>query len=328
VNFPWKDVLSRKRLILALFLGTLACALLAFAIAVLWPGLGLRLASIHFGVQGLVSFSRPENGVPNELKVAVALMWLLLTLLFLVNLRYGSGKWRYLTVATLAIPLWPSNDPEPFSVSGRLAVLFVFIAIPLAIILLDETSHQSFSFLENSRAKWTLTLAAVAMTVLLPERLSTYRPLLSGYDYSSFEKVVADLRPESIPMLIAHRGLDFFYSYRLRRDAFHFDPEPGWKRSDIWRVALRITPEEAAYYSPAGCRWGETARTIPGTDYLLVREDCWELMRANVSAEENPDLYVELWQDSENPSQLRPAFLRDKHRGLSEKDFPAGNGQR
>jgi len=39
-------------------------------------------------------------------------------------------------------------------------------------------------------------------------------------------------------MPIAHRGLDFFYIYRLPRDAFHFDPEPGWKRDDIWRVAF------------------------------------------------------------------------------------------
>jgi hypothetical protein len=160
------------------------------------------------------------------------------------------------------------------------------------------------------------------MTFILPVRLNNYRTILGGYDYSSYEKVAADLRHEQISMLIAHRGLDFFYSYRLRRDAFHFDPEPGWKRVEIWRVALRITPEEVAYYSPANCLWGETARTIPGTDYLLVREDCWEQLRANVSPKDNPDLYVEVWEDSENPSQARPAFLRTKHRGGSDKDFP------
>jgi hypothetical protein len=59
-----------------------------------------------------------------------------------------------------------------------------------------------------------------------------------------------------------------------------------------------------------------------------VREDCWEQLRANVNPKDNLDLYVEVWQDSENPSQLRPAFLRAKHRGVSDKEFPALGEQR
>jgi hypothetical protein len=132
-------------------------------------------------------------------------------------------------------------------------------------------------------------------------------------DYAAYEKVVTALGKTDIPLLIAHRGLDFFYSYRLRRDAFHFDPEPEWKRTEIWRVAMRITPEEVAFYSPPSCPWGQTATTIPGTDYLLVREDCWEQLRARIPQSENPDLYVEVWENMENPSQPRPAFLRARY---------------
>jgi hypothetical protein len=124
-------------------------------------------------------------------------------------------------------------------------------------------------------------------------------------------------------MLIAHRGLDFFYSYRLRRDAFHFDPEPNWNRSQIWRVAVRITPEEVAYYSPQACPWGQTARLIPGTDYVLVREDCWEQLRARLNRDDNPDLYTEVWENMENPAQTRPAFLRDRHGDFGADPFSA-----
>jgi len=150
--------------------------------------------------------------------------------------------------------------------------------------------------------------------VVLPIRLRAYRALLTNADYPKYESVVASLRREDISMLIAPRGLDFFYSYRLRRDAFHFDPEPEWDHTRIWRVAARVTSEEFAYYSPSECRWGEMAKAIPGTGYLLVREDCWQQFRARVSREENPDLYIEVRENSENPSQQRPEFLRARHR--------------
>ena len=84
-------------------------------------------------------------------------------------------------------------------------------------------------------------------------------------------------------------------------------------------MAARITPEEVAYYSPPGCRWGETGKMIRGTDYLLVREDCWEQLRAQVTRDDNPDLYTELWESSENPSQKRPGFLRARYQNSSFK---------
>jgi hypothetical protein len=124
-------------------------------------------------------------------------------------------------------------------------------------------------------------------------------------------------------MLIAHRGLDFFYTFRLQRDAFHFDPEPNWNRGEIWRVVARVTPEEVAFYSPASCPWGESAKAIRGTDYLLVREDCWERFRLAVNRQDAPDLYSEVWENAENPSQLRPAFLRARHRDTGQEWFPA-----
>jgi hypothetical protein len=133
---------------------------------------------------------------------------------------------------------------------------------------------------------------------------------------------VAALGEAKIPMLIANRSLDFFYSYRLRRDAFHFDPEPNWNRAEIWRVAARIAPEEVAYYSPPTCPWGETAKLVRGTDYVLVREDCWEQLRAQLNPNDDPDLYSEVWDNMESPSRARPAFRRSRYRDLVQRSFP------
>jgi hypothetical protein len=56
---------------------------------------------------------------------------------------------------------------------------------------------------------------------------------------------------------------------------------------------------------------------------LLVREDCWENLRARLNPIDNPDLYTEVWENVENPSQPRPAFLRARHRNVIERAFPA-----
>ena len=203
--------------------------------------------------------------------------------------------------------------------------MFVFLAMPLCSVVWEETGGRgnAFKWLQTRGAKRILGLAAITLLTFLPVRLAGNRGLLMSEDYASDDKVVTALRNENIPMLIAHRGLDFFYTYRLRRDAFHFDPEPNWNRLYIWRVTVRITPEEAAYYLRPSCPWVETARAIPGTDYLVIREDCWEQLREGLNAKDNPDLYLEVWQDMDNPSQLRPAFLRDKHRLDARGPFPA-----
>ena len=319
----WARVFSGKNVIIA----CAGCVLTAAVIVRMWPGLWLRVADLRLGVPGIVAFLGHENDVPGDLKIVVPALWFLLLAMFLINSKNGSRKWCYLAFAVLGIPFWPSSDPSLLGLSGRLALLFVFVATPLLLVLLEEISDSRGAYLQYSHSRWPLALIAIVLAAILPVRMDDYRTEVGGYDYSSYEKVVADLENQTIPMLIAHRGLDFFYSYRLRRDAFHFDPEPGWKRSDIWRVATRVTPEEVAYYAPTACQWSETARTIPDTDYLLVREDCWEQLRTNVDPKDNPDLYVELWEDPENPSGARPAFLRNRHQVVSKERFPALNGR-
>jgi hypothetical protein len=304
--------------------GFIGSGLLVVAIAVLRSGVALRLASLRIGPPGLFSLVRAE-GVPFDLKLVAFFFWVLLAFLFCDSLLTRSGKWIYVTAATLALPFWPDQESGLFGVGGRLAAMFVFLAMPLTLLVWDELGERSifFSWLQVSWANQMFGLVAIVVLAYFPARLRGYDDLLVSKDYATYEKVVAALRHDDIPMLIAHRGLDFFYSYRLKRDAFHFDPEPDWNRTDIWRVAVRITPEESVYYSPPTCAWGETARAIPGTDYLLIREDCWEQLRAGLNPNDNPDLYMEVWQDMDNPSQPRPAFLRAKHRNDAGPSSPA-----
>lgn len=299
------------------------CILLALALAGRFFALGPRLASLLQPAPPAIFTLVKAPDIPYEMKLAVLGFWILSALLLVVYLRSKLVKKLDLILimsATLALPLWPDHEPGFQGLGARLAALFIFVALPLIAILCDElAANMSFARVPTPWLQRVAALLTFAALATLPLRLEGYRDQLMIDDYAQYEKVVAALSRCEIPMLIAHRGLDFFYTYRLRRDAFHFEPEAGWNRSQIWRVAARITPEEVAYYSPPSCPWGESARPIPGTDYLLVREDCWEQLRAAIHANDNPDLYIEVWQDPENPSQPRPVFLRARRRTPAEE---------
>jgi hypothetical protein len=304
--------------------GMISVALALLAVMLKWSGFGWRLKSLAWGKPGLFALAT-ATGLPFDMKVGVLFFWISLALLYFAYLRSGSGKWTYLIAATLTLPLWPDPEGGLNGLGGRLAGLFVFLALPLIVLVYDDlgTRGKGFAWMQAPRTLQITTLVFIAAMAVLPIRLENYTRLLMSNDYGQYEKVVAALERDDIHMLIAKQGLDFFYTYRLRRDAFHFDPEPNWNRAQIWRVAARITPEEVAYYSSPSCVWGKAARTIEDTDYLLVREDCWENLRARLNPNENPDLYTEVWKDMENPSEPRPAFLRVRHRDSTTGAFPA-----
>jgi hypothetical protein len=306
---------SPHKTLLAAFTG---CAFLAAILAIRLFALGPRLASLlRPGPPAILGLVRSPD-IPFEMKLVIFSLWILLGLCLVVYLRTLSFKKQFviLSLAALSLPLWPEHEPGLQDLGARLAAMSIFLALPLAVVLANEgAGHKLCIRLQPpwpQRAAVLLTAVALA---ILPLRLDRYHDALMTDDYAHYEKVVSALGHREIPMLIAHRGLDFFYTYRLRRDAFHFDPEAGWNRLEIWRVAARITPEEVAYYSPPSCPWGESGQSIPGTDFLLIREDCWEQMRAAIKDSDNPDLYIEVWRDPENPSQPRPEFLRVRHEG-------------
>jgi hypothetical protein len=294
------------------------CICLVIASAVTFLSIKTRLATLRPGWPSLISLANSAD-VPHEMSLTIVAAWLLVAVSFIVNWKTGPGRWTLFTGAALALPLWPDHHSGLDGIGGRLSLLFVLVALPLLAVLSNGLAENSriVSFGSRPAAQRLVAVALLIAIALTPFRLHAYDSLLMAEDYAAYERVVAALRDADVPMLIAHRGLDFFYSYRLRRDAFHFDPEPEWNRKEIWRVATRITPEEVAYYSPPGCRWGETGKMIRETNYVLVREDCWEQLRAQVTRDDNPDLYTEIWESSENPSQKRPDFLRARYQNSS-----------
>ena len=321
---PPKDPKRQKRTLGFCMLAGGAVLLIVAA----YSGMTLRILSMRPGLPGLLGLISIAD-VPNEMRLTVLSCWLLLALLLITCWKRCSREWKFLAALTLALPLWPDRVAGLAGLGGRLSALLALVALPLMMVLLDEVLRESAEpriSLAVPQPAWTRNLIALGLVIavaFLPLRLRAYSRLLTPGDYGAYEKVVAAMRDTKVPMLIAHRGLDFFYTYRLRRDAFHFDPEASWNRAEIWRVAARITPEEVAYYSPPSCPWGETAKPIRGTDYILVREDCWEGLRATITRNNNPDLYTEVWDNMENPSQGRPAFLRARHRDLIPGRFSA-----
>jgi hypothetical protein len=305
------------------------CAGLLIILALARPAVAARVLSVDWGRPALLGLAISHD-VPDELKSTILALWTLLAVLLLLAVyrRTSSSMWKVMAVAALALPLFPDNSAGLAEIGGRLSVLFVLLALPLGALIWNEVApdqpaeHAFVSWLHSAQAKRCIAVVVTLAAILMPTRMKSYNSLLMTDDYGAYENVVVALRDAKLPMLIAHRGLDFFYSYRLRQDAFHFDPEPGWNRSAIWRVAARITPEEVAYYSPPACLWGQTANSIDGTGYLIVREDCWEELRARLTRSENPDLYIEVWENMENPSQPRPAFLHDKHPDAGSDPFP------
>lgn len=319
-----KDPGQARRSAKAGMIALLVALIVAILIWRWWPGLGTRVSTFALGTPGLIALVT-DTGVPLDIKATALVFWLLLAALSFDFVSKSRGRYRYLPVVVLALAMWPNDGGGLMGPGVRLALASLFVTMPLALVMLNERyAHGAVRSMARARfLKHGIEALMLAVIVAFPYRTGNFEEILMSDDDDQYTKVVSALEPRDIPMLIAHRGLDFYYTYRVRRDAFHFDPEPGWKQTDIWRVAARVTPEELAYYSPDGCSWGETAIRIPGTQLLLVREDCWEGFRARINSRENPDLYMEVWQNMENPSQLRPAFLREKYRHVAQGTFPA-----
>jgi len=300
-------------------LSALGAAVFAMVMLTAWPGLGLRITSMSLGTPGLLALCLAP-GVPADIKASVLLLWLLLAGVSILYIARGRSRYRYAPLAVLGLALWPDAGNSLAGTGVRLSLAFVFIALPVMFVILEQWKWSEIGPLPwRARVlRGGVSVAVLLLLTAIPFRVGAYHKLLLANDYDQYAKVVAFAQGRDIPMLTARRGLDFYYSYRLRRDAFHFDPETEWKQSAVWRVAMRVTPEELVFYAPAACLWGSTAMQIRGTALLFVREDCWERFRTRLSPRDNPDLYQQVWRDAENPAEKRPAYLRSKYRRVAD----------
>lgn len=226
-----------------------------------------------------------------------------------------------LPIFSLWLPaFFPFGGEEVFGVGERYAILLPALALMACLVLLAE---------EESPAWSTWRLLALAGFASLPivgahARLEAAHPRAIDPDFASYRQVSEELGDEEIPMLIAHKGLVFFYKYRWLREAFPYEPERHWDKTRIWRLAYGITPDEFFHHLPNTCTWDSgflKALAAPG--YILIREDCWFQFREKLSKLEDPDLYERAWESSFNPAKSRPAFLYPKHSQDKDEEFPA-----
>ena len=165
-----------------------------------------------------------------------------------------------------------------------------------------------------------LLIAGAGLAAISPGAyLQLVHPGRLNPDNALYEQVTAAVAVHRPEMLIAHRGLNFYYQYRTMGEAFPYKPEPHWPRERVWRVTYGIKPAEFAYYLPPESLWNSSFLFDLPDQYALIREDRWEAFRRGVEGsgdEELKDRVLRLWL---NPNEPRPAFLYQKHRPRDEQ---------
>lgn len=272
-------------------------------------------------------------------------------LLLVLAVRLGSRgtvprRVLFLPFGLLLPALFPFGSAEIFAVGERFAICVPVLSLVGSLFLLgqaeavpSEASEEDRAYREHFAlgvgwglagglyryAAWGgLVLASLFLFAAAPQRLRFAHPLELDPPFAGYQRAVAYLQGKEIPMLIAHKGFVYFYKFRLKREAFPYEPEAHWNPARIGRVVAGLTPEEVNSAAGARCEWKDgLMESIPETDYFFVREDCWREIRAHFKREDDPALFEIVWDGAWNPSRPRPAFLYAKHRGDPKDEFSA-----
>ncbi len=250
----------------------------------------------------------------NSLPVAIKLE-LALSLLMAGILVRQSRNWKAL--ALLFPILLPFGGEEVLGVGERYSLL-----LPQLTILLWSLSSWETARTMNRQA----VSAFFVFTTLVGSwwRLDTSHPLSVDPPFSDYKRISDRLHSREIPMLIAHRGLNFGYKFWTKKESFPYEPESHWEKTKIWRVAYGISADEFNYHLPETCGWSSpNLEALPVVGYTLIREDCWETFRAKIDPSLNPELYSRVFETWQNPSKKRPAFLYEKHKKDLSSEFPS-----
>ena len=265
----------------------------------------------------------------NRSSLPISLKWelsfsIVVALLLLWRSIAGEGKQRigFLGIGFLLPALMPSSPSEVFGAAERWALIYPAMLISVAAFVSGECSwKKTLGIRQRVFLIWMLA-AAIALSAF--KLLAYAHPLSLDPPYSKYEQLVQELSKQDIPLLVAHRGLNFYYKYRLRREAFAFEPEDFWDHQRIWRLTYRISPAEMNYYLPENCRFGSgMVQSTSVQEYLLIREDCWDAFRQAVSRIDDDDLRARVFNSWQNPSQKRPPFLYARHTQDKPDEFPA-----
>src|SRR5262249_40932712 len=149
--------------------------------------LGPRLASLlRPGPPAILGLAGSPD-VPSEMKLVICGFWILLGLCLVIYRGNKSFKKQFviLSLVSMALPLWPDHVAGFQDLGARLAAMFIFLALPLVVILANEfAGHKLFVRLQPpwpQRAAVSLTAVALA---ILPLRLDGYHDALMIDDYA------------------------------------------------------------------------------------------------------------------------------------------------
>jgi hypothetical protein len=269
-----------------------------------------RLGSWHNLSPGVMTLINRES-VPLAIKLElVGSIVLLLAAIVYYLKQLPHQRWPVYYAVALISPAWfPFSADEVLGVGERYAILMPFLIL-LSVLMLasKESSERKF------RRAYTMPIVCLVLLVASFWRLSYSHPAYLDPNNRAYANITQQITQDNIPLLIAHRGLNFFYKFKTHKEAFPYEPEAHWNKTHIWRLTYKITADEYSYILPASCSWESgLIKPVNERGYFLIREDCWVKFRGAVREDENQDLYDRIWNFWRNPSQTRPGFLYSKH---------------
>lgn len=270
-----------------------------------------RLGNWHNLSPGFVTLLNRES-VPLAIKLELVLsIFLLLAAIVYYLKRFPHQRWPVYYSLALISPAWfPFSAEEVLGVGERYAILIPFLAMLSVLMLASKHLAEC-----KSRRSYIVQLVYLVVLVASFWRLSYSHPGYLDPDNGAYANITQQITQDNIPMLIAHRGLNFYYKFKSHKEAFPYEPEAHWDKVHIWRLTYKITADEFSYLLPASCSWESgLIKSVNEKDYFLIREDCWNKFRDTVQEDENQDLYERIWNFWRNPSKSRPGFLYNKHK--------------
>ncbi|MCP4163904.1 MAG: hypothetical protein GY760_27905 [Deltaproteobacteria bacterium] len=268
-----------------------------------------------------------------SLPVAIKFEMLLMLALYLgsviVYIRSKGSVFKILFTFPLLLPgFFPFGVNEVFSIGERFAILLPVFFLISSLFLLSQIGDYKNDNDNADSGIGKVLIFLIPLPLIFIFRLEIAHPDYLDPNIKDYDTVTENIKNYDIPMLIAHRGLNFYYKYKLRKEAFLYEPEDHWNKKRIWRAIYKISNDELTYYLDEKAFSGGFIRGTGVADYFLIREDYWVKMRSKVTIDDDIDLYNRIWKTWLNPSKKRPSFLYRKHRkaGLysdDEGEFPA-----
>ena len=196
----------------------------------------------------------------------------------------------WLTLFLLYLPFWKADGA---GMGFRLAL----VGAPLGLIVLFSV-FQKIKW--DKKHSSVLTAILIAAAIFLPQ--SAYRPETDP-PYSRYKKLLPHIRLPKGSVLICHRGLNLYCTYKTPYEGLSYIPDFPVPRKKLWRLAAYVDFTDIK--KTTGLKAGSSLiRKLP-YPYTLIREDIWRRFRQQLPTDRR-----KLLQNSYNPWKRKPWFLR------------------